>query len=182
MFMDLIAKRRSIRRYTDDEIESDKIELLKEAALRAPSSRGVNPWQFVFVTDRHLLERLSKAKPHGAGFLKDAQLGIVVCADPQKSDVWVEDASIATIFIQLAATSLGLGSCWIQIRERMHDDTESAERYIANLLDIPSNLKVGSIVAIGHPAESKQPHPKNDLQDEKIHLNRYGSATIDFKS
>ncbi len=175
MFMDLIAKRRSIRRYTDNEIESDKIELLKEAALRSPSSRGVNPWQFVFVTDRALLEKLAKAKPHGSSFLKDARLGVVVCADPEKSDVWVEDTSIAAIFIQLAATSLELGSCWIQIRERMHDENQSAGAYIAELLNIPSNLEVGSVVAIGHPDESKSPHAKDNLQYEKIHLNHYSS-------
>jgi nitroreductase len=175
MFMDLIAKRRSIRRYTDNKIESDKIELLKEAALRSPSSRGVNPWQFVFVSDRALLEKLAKAKPHGSSFLKDAQLGIVVCADPEKSDVWVEDASIAAIFIQLAATSLELGSCWIQIRDRMHDENQSAGDYIAELLNMPSNLKIGSVVAIGHPDESKTPHAKKDLQYEKIHLNHYSS-------
>ena len=176
MFMDLIADRRSIRRFTADKIETEKIDLLKEAALCAPSSRGVNPWEFVFITDRNLLEKLSGAKPHGSSFLKDAQLGIVVCADPQKSDVWVEDTSIATIFIQLAATSLELGSCWIQIRERMHDETQSAEAYIAELLNIPSNLKIGSMVAIGHPAESKSPHSKENLQNEKMHLNRYGSG------
>ena len=173
MFMELITNRRSIRRYTADKVEAEKIELLKEAALRAPSSRGVNPWEFVFITDRILLQKLSEAKPHGSSFLKDAQLGIVVCADPQKSDVWVEDASIATIFIQLAATSLELGSCWIQIRERMHDETQSAEAYIAAMLNIPSNLKIGSMVAIGYPAESKSPHPKENLQKEKIHLNQY---------
>lgn len=177
MFMDLIANRRSIRQFTADKVEPEKIESLKEAALRAPSSRGVNPWEFVFVADRNLLQKLAGAKPHGASFLKDAQLAIVVCADPEKSDVWVEDASIATIFIQLAATSLGLGSCWIQIRNRMHDEAQSAEAYIAELLNIPSNLKIGSMIAIGHPAESKPHHPKENLQNEKVHLDQYGSGT-----
>jgi len=173
MFMNLITNRRSIRRFTADQVETQKIELLKEAALRAPSSRGVNPWEFVFITNRKLLEKLSAAKPHGSTFLKDAQLGIVVCADPEKSDVWVEDASIATIFIQLAATSLELGSCWIQIRERMHDETQTAEAYITHQLNIPSHLKVESMIAIGYPAESKPPHPKEELQSEKVHLNQY---------
>jgi nitroreductase len=173
MFMDLITNRRSIRRFKTDKLETGKIEILKEAALRAPSSRGSNPWEFIFVTDRNLLEKLSGAKPHGSTFLRDAQLGIVVCADPEKSDVWVEDASIATIFIQLAATSLELGSCWIQIRDRMHDETRTAEAYVADVLDIPSNLKVESMIAIGYPAESKSPHPKESLQNEKIHLNQY---------
>jgi nitroreductase len=174
MFMDLIAKRRSIRRFTADTVEAEKVELLKEAALRAPSSRGVNPWEFIFITDRRLLAKLSTAKPHGSTFLKDAPLGIVVCADPEKSDVWVEDASIATIFIELAAASLELGSCWIQIRERMHDETQPAEAYIANQLNIPSHLKVESMIAIGYPAESKPPHSKDELQTEKVYLNQYG--------
>jgi nitroreductase len=173
MFMDLITKRRSIRRFTADRVEAEKVELLKEAALRAPSSRGMNPWEFIFITDRNLLANLSAAKPHGSTFLKDAPLGVVVCADPQKSDVWVEDASIATIFIELAAASLDLGSCWIQIRKRMHDEGQTAEAYIANLLNIPSHLKVESMIAIGHPAESKPPHSKEELQNEKVYLNQY---------
>ena len=175
MFMDLIVKRRSIRRYTADPVEPEKIESLKEAALRAPSSRGVNPWEFIFITDRNLLAKLSGAKPHGSTFLKDARLGIAVCADPEKSDVWVEDASIAAIFIQLAVTSLELGSCWIQIRDRMHDGTLTAEAYISDVVNIPSNLKIEAMIAIGYPAESKPPHPKEDLQKEKVHLNQYGT-------
>ena len=175
MFIDLIRQRRSIRKFTDQEIEADKIELLKEAALRPPSSMGHNPWEFVFVTDRQQLTKLAKAKPHGASFLAGARLGIVVCADPEKSAVWIEDASIATIYIHLAAASLGLGSCWIQIRERMHDDMKSAEAYIAEVLNIPSNFKVETMLAIGYPAEQKAPHKRDALQDEKIFLNRYGS-------
>ena len=176
MLLDLIRQRRSIRKFTGEAIEGEKLEVLKEAALRPPSSMGHNPWEFIFVTDAQLLAKLSKAKPHGSSFLADARLGIVVCADPEKSAVWIEDASIATIYIQLAAESLGLGNCWVQIRERMHDDTKSSETYIAELLNIPSNLKVESVVGIGYPAEEKAPHTREELQDEKIFLNRYGSS------
>ena len=174
MFLSLAQKRRSIRRYLEKPIETEKIERLIEAALRAPSSRRFNPWEFVVVTDRVLLEKLSKAKPHGASFLKDASVGIVVCADSEKSDVWIEDASIASIYIHLAAESVDLGSCWIQIRKRMHDQEKSAEQYIRELLGIPENLKIESMVAVGYPAESKAPHPKKDLQYEKIHYDGYG--------
>ncbi len=175
MFIDLIRQRRSIRKFTGEAIEADKLEVLKEAALRPPSSMGHNPWEYVFVNDTQLLAKLSKAKPHGSSFLADARLGIVVCADPEKSAVWIEDASIATIYIQLAAESLGLGNCWVQIRERMHDDTQLAETYIAELLNIPSNLKVESVVGIGYPAEEKAAHTREELQDEKIFINQYGS-------
>lgn len=174
MFLSLAKRRRSIRRYLDKPVEPEKIERIVEAALRSPSSRGFNPWKFVVVTDPVLLEKLSKAKPHGASFLKDASLGIVVCADPEKCDVWIEDASIASIYIHLAAESLDLGSCWIQIRKRMHDQTKSAEEYIRELLNIPENLTVESMIAIGYPAEKKSPHSKEGLQYEKVYYNGYG--------
>nr|MBC8360866.1 nitroreductase family protein [Candidatus Desulfatibia profunda] len=174
MFLSLVQKRRSIREYLQKPVESKKIDMLVEAALRSPSSRGFNPWEFIVVTDRNLLAKLSKAKPHGASFLSNAPLGIVVCADPAKCDVWIEDVSIASIFLHLAAESLELGSCWIQIRMRMHNRNKTAEAYIRELLHIPENLNVESIVAIGYPAESKPAHPKEDLQYEKVHFNEYG--------
>ena len=176
MFMSLIEKRRSIRRFTGQYVESEKIEILLEAALRSPSSRGFNPWCFIVVTNQSLLEKLSKAKQHGSSFLKGAPLGVVICGDPDKSDVWVEDCSIASIFIHLAAASLELGSCWIQIRERMYDRTQTAEAYIKDILDIPGNLRVESIVAIGYPDEKKPPHNKEELQYEKVHHDSYGRS------
>jgi len=174
MFLSLVQKRRSIRQYLERPVEKEKIELLVEAALRSPSSRGFNPWEFIVVTDRDLLEKLSKAKTHGASFLKNAPLGIVVCADPEKCDVWVEDASIASIFLHLAAESLELGSCWIQIRMRMHDQTKTAQEYVQELLNIPENLNVEAMIAIGYPAESKPPHRKENLPYEKVYYNEYG--------
>lgn len=177
MFLSLVEKRRSIREYLDKPLENEKIAMLAEAALRSPSSRGFNPWEFIFVTDRDALSELSKSKPHGASFLKNAPLGVVVCADPDKCDVWVEDASIASIFLHLAAESLGLGSCWIQIRKRMFDRAKSAQARVQEILDIPENIQVESIVAIGYPAESKPPHRKESLQFEKIHHNRYGAPS-----
>ena len=174
-FISLITKRRSIRRYRTREIESEKIEILAEAALRAPSSRGLNHWEFIFVSDKALLQEMSISKPHGASFLKNAALGIVVCANADKSDVWVEDASIASIYIHLAAVYLGLGSCWIQIRKRMHDQHKTAGEHIAEVLGIPSGLRVESVIAIGYPDEEKPQHPKEELQYQKVHRNRYGS-------
>jgi nitroreductase len=173
-FLSLIAKRRSIRRYKAEEIEPEKVEMLAEAALRAPSSRGLNHWEFIFVSDKGLLQEVSTSKPHGASFLKNAAMGIVVCADSDKSDVWIEDASIASIYIHLAAVSLGLGSCWIQIRGRMHDQNKTAEEHIAEVLQIPSDLRVESILAVGYPDEEKSPHLKQELQYQKIHRDHYG--------
>ncbi len=174
MFVSLVQKRRSIRKFLTKPVEDEKIDLLIEAALRSPSSRGYNPWEFIVVTERNLLEKLSNAKIHGSQFLKDAPLGIVVCADPDKCDVWIEDCSIASTFIFLAAESIGLRSCWIQIRERMHNESLSAEAYVMGALGITPKLKVESIIAIGYPDETKLFHKKEDLQYEKVHKNHYG--------
>jgi nitroreductase len=175
MFASLIEKRRSIRKFAGRKVESEKIDILIEAALRSPSSRGFNPWHFVVVTNESLLEKLSKAKQHGSSFLNNAPLGIIICGDPDKSDVWVEDCSIASIFIHLAASSLELGSCWIQIRERMYDSAKTSDAYVKDILDIPDNLKVESIVAIGYPDEEKSPHKKETLQYEKVYHDSYGN-------
>ena len=174
MVMSLIQKRRSIRKFKTNPVEPEKIDTLVEAALRAPSSRALRPWEFVVVTDKDLLERLSRAKLHGSAFLGRAPLGIVVYADPTVADTWIEDASIAATYIQLVAESLGLGSCWIQIRNRMHDDTVSAEDNVAEILHIPKGRKVEAIIAVGYPDEEKSPHKKEDLPFEKLHLNSFG--------
>lgn len=171
MFFKLIEKRRSIRKFKQKKIERKKIDKLIEAALRAPSSRGFNPWRFIVIDNKDILYKLSESKPHGSSFLKDAALGIVVCGDIGKSDVWVEDTSIAAIFIQLAAESLELASCWIQIRKREHNKTLSANKYVKELLSIPDNMNVASIIAIGYPDEDKQGHTKESLQTEKIFYN-----------
>jgi nitroreductase len=169
--MDQLRKRRSVRLFENRPVEADKIELLKEAALRSPSSRNLDPWSFIFVDDKKLLTALSKAKPHGASFLKGAALGIVVCADEAVSDVWIEDCSIASILIQLAAQSLGLGTCWIQLRKRQYADGVSSEAYVRKIVGLPESLKVESIVAVGYPAEHPEPLERAALKDERIHTN-----------
>jgi len=175
-FMELIAGRRSVREYRKKPVESEKIALLVEAALRAPSSRNLDPWEFVVVTDAGILGRLSRAKPHGADFLAGAAAGIVVCADENRSDVWVEDASIASIYIWLAAEALGLGACWVQVRKRAQGKETSARDYVAALLGLPGNLAVESIIAVGYPKRKNPPVRAGKLKYGKVHLNRYGEV------
>jgi nitroreductase len=177
MFFSLIQNRRSIRKFKKQPVEEAKIEMLLEAALRAPSSRSINPWEFIVVSDSNLLKKLSESKPHGSAFLKNAPLGIVVLADSEKSDVWIEDTSIACIFIQLAAESLSLGSCWIQIRKRMHDKSKTAEAYVSDLLNIPKNFCIESIIAIGYPDEKKYPMKKTNFNMKKSSI----TNTTDLK-
>jgi nitroreductase len=169
-----LQKRRSIRQFEPIPVEPNKIEYLVEAMLRSPSSRSLNPWEFVVVQDPVTIEALSKAKPHGATFMKNAPLAIVVCADPKKCDVWVEDTSIAAILLHLAATDLGLGSCWVQIRLREHDGSRMATEYIAELLGIEEGMMVEAMIAIGYPKEQKAGHAKESLLYERVHYERFG--------
>ena len=171
--IELVRKRRSIRSYTKEPVDRHSLELLVETLLRAPSSRNINPWEFVVVDDRELLKKLSAAKTHGSAFLKGSPLGIVVCADSTRSDVWVEDCSIASILVQMTAEYLGLGSCWIQIRQRQHDADTTAEAYIQELLGLPAHIKVESIISIGHPNEKREPLPAAELQHAKVKRNHY---------
>ncbi|MCW0482684.1 nitroreductase family protein [Gaoshiqia sediminis] len=174
--IELIRNRRSIRKFSPQAIEPEKITLLEEAVLRSPSSKNSNAWEFVFVDRPELISELAACKPHGSRFLEGAPLAVVVLADESKSDVWVEDCSIASILLQLTAQSLGLGSCWVQIRNRAHSDTLSAEAYVQELLGIPPNLRVLSIIAVGYAAQVRAGKPAAELQWDKISRNVFGKS------
>ena len=173
-FSELIKRRRSMRKFTGEELTQDEVVSLLKAALMSPTSKRSNSWQFVVVDDKSTLELLSKCKEAGASFLKDAAVGIVVLGDPLASDVWIEDASIASIMIQLQAEDLGLGSCWIQVRERYTATGMSADEFVHGVLDIPLQLQVLSIIAVGHKGMERKPFDEDKLQWEKINLNKYG--------
>lgn len=171
--IEILRDRRSIRKYTEQPVEPEKLELLKEAALRSPSSKNINPWEFIFVEDAEVIGKLKDCKPHGTAPLSTAPLAIVVCADETKNDVWIEDCSIASILLQLTAQSLGLGSCWVQIRNRKYSETVSSEKYIQNLLHIPENFRVLSIITVGYPATTRTGKPFTDLPFDKIRMNKF---------
>ena len=107
--IELLRNRRSIRKYTAQKVEIEKIEVLKEAVLRSPSSKNINPWEFVFVDDKTLIEKLKSCKPHGVAPLSTAPFAIVVCADETKNDVWVEDCSHRINFTAINRTITGFG-------------------------------------------------------------------------
>ncbi|MGI6436263.1 MAG: nitroreductase family protein [Syntrophomonadaceae bacterium] len=171
--LDLLRRRRSIRKFQERKLEPQQVEQLVKAALMAPSSRARRPWEFIVVQDQELLQKLALCKEHGASFLAEAPLGIVVAADPGKCDVWVEDSSICTMLLHLTATAMGLGSCWIQVRERWHNDRKTASNYVKELLHLPDSLEVLAIVAIGYPAEQKTPNDDTKLPYQKVHYNTF---------
>lgn len=172
MFLDLLQKRRSTRRYKDIPVEDEKVDAILKAALLSPSSRSIRPWEFVVIKNKETIEKLSKAKTHGSSFIKEAPLLITVIADTNKSDVTVEDASIAALIIQLATEDLGLGSCWIQIRNR-ENNNGSAETYVKEVLGIPENYMVECIISIGYKNQNLPEYKDEEIQYEKIHEERF---------
>lgn len=166
--LDLLYKRRSIRKYKNIKVEEEKIEKLMEAALLSPSGRNKKPWNFIFVENKDYIEKLVASKETGAHFVKDAALVLVVLGDSELSDTWVEDTSIAITFIQLQAESLGLGSCWVQIRDRKTKDGISSEEFIKSLLKVETTNRVEALISIGYPDETKASYKKEDLDFSKI--------------
>jgi len=174
--MELLRERRSIRRYQDRPLSDEQVAALEEAVLRSPTGRDTRSWEFVFVDDRELLNRLAATRGSNSAFLGGASLGIVVLGNDKVTDTWVEDSSLAAIIAQLAAVGLGLGSCWSQVRNREHAPGETAEDYVRGLLGIPDDLRVLCVIAVGHPSEEKRPTPKEGLSFRKIHRNRFKPA------
>ena len=171
--LDLLQQRRSIRKFKQQPVEEEKVVQLSEALLRAPSSRNMQPCEFILIDDDSLLQRLSSAKRHGTSFFTTAPLAVVIAADPKISDVWIEDSAIAAIIVQLAAESLGLKSCWAQLRLRGHDDDLTATEYVRQLVGLPEGMEIPMVIAIGYPAEDKGGHPRDSLSATKIHYNQF---------
>ncbi len=172
-FHDLVKNRRSIRKYLDKPVEREKIEQLLQVALMSPASKRANGWEFIVVDDREKLAAMAECREFGSKFVANAPCAIVVAYNPEKSDVWFEDASIAAILLQLAAADLELGSCWVQVYNRQHDENTSAESYIRTILDIPENLRVLNIVTLGYKDEERKPYDLEKLAYDKIHWNKF---------
>lgn len=173
-FSELIKNRRSMRKFTADELSQEEVVTLLKAALMSPTSKRSNSWQFIVVDDKALLQELSHCKEQASSFIADAALAVVVTADPLASDVWIEDASIASVIIQLQAEDLSLGSCWVQVRERFTAAGMPSDEFVRGVLDIPLQLQVLSVIAIGHKGMERKPFDEAHLQWEKIHINKYG--------
>ena len=170
---ELLKTRRSIRKYLPKAVEEEKINQITLAALMSPASKRSNPWEFIVVKDNEMLLKLSESRSHSSQMLADSPLGIVVIADTTKSDVWMEDASIAAIIMQLQAQDLGLGSCWIQVYGRKKDENTTAEEFIRELLNIPQQFNVLCILSIGYPKEERKHFETDKLATNKIHTEMF---------
>lgn len=172
-FQSLLICRRSIRKFSAELLSPDEIRKIIEAALLSPTSKNRHSWEFIAVEDKETLSKLSVCKPGSASFIADAVLAVVVLGNPLISDAWVEDASIAAINMQLQAEELGIGSCWVQVRNRNYSETISASEYINELLEVPMPLDVLCVIAFGKKEKERAPADTNNLLWEKVHIGKY---------
>ena len=172
-FSELVKQRRSMRKFTDEQLTPDEVTLLLKSALMSPSSKGKHAWHFVVVDDKEMLQALSTVKTVGSDWLGGASLAIVVVGDPTESDVWIEDASVASTVLLYQAEDMGLGAYWVQIRERYNPDGVPSDTLVRDLLNIPEPLRVLSIVAVGHKGMERKPFNEDRLLWEKVHVDTF---------
>lgn len=166
--MKAILERRSIRKYTDEPISDQDIRELLQAAMAAPSAGNQQPWEFIVVNDREILNKIPEVHPYSQ-MLKMSPLAIIVCGnlDKEKHEgYWVQDCSAATENILIEAQYKGLGAVWLGVYPR-----KERIRGLKELFSLPENIIPLSIVSIGHPAESKE--PSNRYDQSVIHINKW---------
>ncbi len=160
--LDFIYKRRSIRKYTDQPIEDAKITEMLKAAMAAPSANNKQPWHFVVVKDREMLNKIAETHPYGK-MAGEAPLAIVVCGDADNYYMW-QDCAASTENLLLAAANLGLGAVWCGLREER-------EVNMRNLLGVPDHIHTFSLVVIGYPGEEKP--ARTQYNEEKVHYEEW---------
>lgn len=169
----MVCVRRSYRKFTSEEVDPEAVKTIIRAALMSPTSKTRRAWHFIVVDDRLDIEKIADAKDAGAQLLKGAPLAIVVLGNPQENDCWIEDGSIAAISMQYQAEELGLGSCWVQMRDRGLSDGTSADEVLRGILDIPEEMCVLCVLAVGHKAEERKPQDGEKLKWENVHIAKY---------
>lgn len=163
-----IITRRSIRKYKNDKIDNETINLLLKAASHAPTANNYQEWHFLVITENKILIGLSKIHPHGI-MLANAQIAILICADNNVQPIegyQAIDCAAATQNILLASHSLGLGAVWLGIYPR-----EERIKLIKNFFNLPENINPISLISIGYPNEEKR--PKERILKEKVHYNKW---------
>lgn len=162
--------RRSVRKYTGEAVAEGSLEQIVLAGLSAPSGRSLRPVHLFVVRDLETVHALAACRQGAsAQMLSCAGAAIVVAAETDRSDTWVEDCSLAMGSMHLMASSLGLGSCWVQGRGREAADGRSTQDFVFDLLGIEEDLALEAVLAIGIPEQPAQARTADDLDASKVH-------------
>lgn len=168
----IIEKRRSIRKYTNENISAENIEKIVRAGLLAPSSRNLKSAELIVIRDGDTLKRLADVKASGSHMLVGAAFAVAVIGNSEKADAWIEDCSLALIYMQLAAAELGIGSCWIQCRGRVSKaDGISSEGFARDILGFPEGYSLEAIMSFGMPGEEKE--EITEIDKNKVHYEKF---------
>ncbi len=167
-FRTLCQHRRSIRAFTAQPVEREKIDYILQCALMSPSGKRLNPWEFVVVTDEQVLRKLAGCKTYGSQMFNTAMAGIVVVLDSSLTDTWQADGAIAAEHILLAAAEQGLGACWCHVYGRVE-----SEQMVRELTGIPENYAVLCVIALGYKGEERKNYDLQKLLYNKIHNERF---------
>lgn len=171
--LEMMRRRRSIRKYTTEPVEDEKLKKILQAGMLSASSRTRRPWEFIVVKNKDTLKYMAECRVGGAKMLEGAYCAIVVIANSEITDVWTEDCSITMANMHLAASALGVGSCWIQGRLREASDGRSAEEYLRECLQYPLDYRLEAILSIGMPGEEKEPYELEILPMNKVHWEQF---------
>ncbi len=171
--LQVLLNRRSVRTYKEELVKKEQLMKILYAGLLSPTGRNKKPWEFVVVEDKKNLEKMAKSRIAGAGMLASAAAAIVVLGDEEKTDVWSEDCTIAMSNMHLMASSLGIGSCYIQGRLREAEKGVSTESYLRDLLGFPENMRLEAILSLGIPDKKIEPHTIDEADETKIHWGQY---------
>jgi nitroreductase len=169
--LDLMLARRSIRRFTREDVSTQDEQKLVDAAFAAPSGNNARPWHFVFVRDPGTRGRLNDMH-EWTRMLADAPLVVAVLGDERSSPWWIEDCAAATENILLEAADLGLGSVWCGMRDEA-TEVEGCETACREALGVPGGgWRVLALIGIGHPAGRKK--PRTQRQPTKLSYESFG--------
>ncbi len=156
-FFEVIAKRHSVRKFEDRPVEREVIDAVLNAAQTAPSSKNCRSTAFMVIEDRDTIAAISEMRDFGSAFVRNAPAVVVVMGDETKTDLWVDNCAISATFVQLAATAMDLGSCWVHVngRPRSREDASlgDAETYLKNLLGVKDGMRILCVIALGYPLE-----------------------------
>jgi nitroreductase len=171
--LEIMQNRRSVRKYTGEAIEEEKLMKVLQAGLLSASGRGIKPWELIVVRNKDMLKKMSQCRIGAAKMLEGADAAVVVVASEKLTDVWVEDCSIVMANMHLMADSVGLGSCWIQGRLREAPDGRSTEEYLREMLGYPDSYRLEAILSLGMPEGHPAMQQLSSLPMDKIHNERF---------
>ncbi len=170
---EIFENRRSIRKFDDTPIDEESLKKILKIGLTSPTGNNLKTVDFILIQDKKTIIELSEIRKIGTKLLKTAGAAILVIADASKSNLWIEDASIAMAYMHLASDAMGLGSCWVQMRTRDDVNGDDLESVLQERFDIPKHMKPLAILALGNITNNPKKLKQRQVDWQKVHMEKY---------